>query len=164
MAARPLKIPILIFTLLVLLAPVTAFAVAENDELAAQERISSHDLYKLMKERPDLLVFDARSKHDYDILHIARAALPLPLKFYNDSGLFKEGLLPKAPDVETFLAKSMKAHPKGARIVTYCNRDCKAAAKLLRMLKRLGYMDVQAMEEGVQAWQELGYPVVTSVS
>ncbi len=163
MAARPLKTLILIFAFLTLFAPAQVFAVAENDELTAAERISSYDLYKLMREEPGLLVFDARNKRDYDTLHIEGAVLPLPIKFYNDSELFKEGLLPKAPDVETSLAEFMKMHPKDAHIVTYCNRDCKAAAKLLRMLNRLGYKNVQAMEEGVQAWKEMGYPSVSGV-
>ncbi len=162
MAARPLKALVLILAFLAPMAPVTVFAVADNDELAAEERISSQDLYRLMQMMPDTLVFDARSKHDYELLHIKGAALPLPLKFYNDSELFKEGLLPKSPDVEPYLAQSMKTTPKDALIVTYCNRDCKAAAKLLRMLKRLGFTNVRAMEEGVQVWRELGYPVVSA--
>jgi rhodanese-related sulfurtransferase len=160
MAERPLKTLALILALAASFAATPAFAVADNDELTAQERISSNDLYKLMRDVPGVVVFDARGKRDYDALHIEGATLPLPLQYYNDAELFKEGVLPKAPDMESSLAESMKAYPKGTRIVTYCNRDCPAAARLLRILNRFGFTNVQAMEEGVQAWQELGYPSV----
>jgi rhodanese-related sulfurtransferase len=162
MASRPLKIAALTLLFLALFASPAVFALAENDELTAEERISANDLYKLMQEKADILVFDARNKHDYDTLHITGAVLPLPLSFYNDTELFKVGIIPKAPEAEPSLEEAMKMLPRDRRIITYCNRDCKAAAKLLRTLNRLGFKNVRAMEEGIQAWEEKGYPVALS--
>ena len=53
----------------------------------------------------------------------------------------------------------MKSYPANQPVVTYCNSNCHASATLALRLKQLGFTNVRSMEEGIQAWQQKGYPV-----
>ena len=128
-------------------------------ELRKDEIISPEALRELQLSHADFVLFDARSKNDYEREHIVGAVLPLSLKYYNDLALFVAKILPDRPDPQPDLAVSTQKYPKDKPIVTYCNRDCKAGTALLIQLKKVGFTNVRVMEKGLQAWEEMGYPV-----
>ncbi|GEM_PF-3117916 len=131
-------------------------------ELTPDEIITADDLRKEMLANPKLELYDARGKADYDKLHIEGAKLPLPAWFYSDLALAKEKVLQTPPNPDRALEQSMAGKPKDTPLVAYCNRDCKASAALLVKLKNQGFTNVRAMEEGLQAWEEKGYPTASS--
>jgi len=128
-------------------------------KLADAESVGADELWALRQSHADLVLFDARSKREYDTAHIAGAELPLPLTYYNDLALYNARVLPDKPNISDTLAVATKTLAKDRAIVTYCNRNCTASANLLRELKKLGFTNVRSMEEGLQAWKEKGYPV-----
>ena len=145
-------------------APVDAVARASWRPLTVDEIISPEELRGLQLTGKESVIFDARDKESYDKRHIEGAFLPLGSDFYEQSKLFKLKLIDTAPDMESELEKSTQHYPKNIPVVTYCNRGCKASAALLLKLKKLGFTDVRAMEDGIQAWEEKGYPVVGDLS
>jgi rhodanese-related sulfurtransferase len=149
------------------LTALTAFGVflAASSFAAAPEPgwISPKDLHALVVSKTPVEIFDARGKREFDEAHIAGAKLPLPLKYYNDLALFNAGVLPDHPDTRAFLRESLASLPKETKIVTYCNRGCKASSALREELELMGFKDVHAMEDGFEAWGESGYPVARSV-
>lgn len=162
MAALRIAVLALLVSVAAASTPCFAGGVEDPSGLSKDEVISADALRRLQEEKANFVLFDARYKPEYDKTHIAGAVLPLPLKFYNDQELFKQRIIPTPPNVEPALAEAMKAYPKDQRIVTYCNRNCTASVRLLREIKKLGYTHVQTMEEGLQAWQEKGYPTVVA--
>ena len=72
-------------------------------------------------------------------------------------------MISKPFDVNGLLSDKMKDTPKESLIVTYCNSHCKASANLLRQFQKLGFTRVRSMEEGYQAWEKAGHPVVIGV-
>lgn len=127
--------------------------------LFVDEVISMKDLLARQKRGGKLVIFDARSKHSYDSAHIAGAVLPLRAEFYNEEEKFRKGLIKNLPDREKELVESVKGLDRKTPIVTYCSDDCHAGAVLLLQLKRLGFTDVLALEEGFQTWEKAGHPV-----
>jgi rhodanese-related sulfurtransferase len=122
------------------------------------ETITADELRDWQRAKVETILFDARTKTEFEAERIPGAKLPLSLKYYNDLTLFRAGILPKQPDLDAELAKEMKPYPKDARIVTFCNRNCKASLQLRHMLKKLGFERVYALEDGVDAWKDAGYP------
>jgi rhodanese-related sulfurtransferase len=127
--------------------------------LSPHEVISAETLKKELVDRKNLLLLDARNKAAYDTLHIEGAKLPRPAGYYRQEELFKNGVVPEAPDPDKAVRQWASAIPKNQPIVTYCNTDCHASATLVIRLKQLGFTDVRSMEEGMQAWEKKGYPV-----
>lgn len=127
--------------------------------LFVEELIQADTLKSLMDKKTKLVILDARSKKSYDEAHIQGALLPLTKDYYEKEELFRVGILPAAPDRDKDLAEAMKQYPKNSKIVTYCNDDCQASSVLLLQIKRLGFSDVHALDEGFQTWESKGYPV-----
>lgn len=130
--------------------------------LLPEEAITPEELKGLLDTSADLIIFDARARRSYNAGHIRGAVLPLGDEFYRQHELFEQKIISTAPDRVRALADAVKEVPKDKPIVTYCNKDCSASVSLLLELKRLGFTQVQAMEEGFQAWEEKGYPTASN--
>ncbi len=127
------------------------------------EAISPDEVRHLQLEKADFTLWDARDKGSFDASHIQGASLPLGDAFYKASELYAKGLSPEAPDASLALKDRTAALDKSKQIVTYCNRNCKASEILAMQLKKLGFTHVRWMEEGLQAWEEKGYPVTIEI-
>ena len=121
--------------------------------------VSPEAVRDMQKSGQNFLFFDARLKRDYDSRHITGAALPLPLKYYNDLELFTAKILPEHPDKDAAMREAMTNVPQSAKIVAYCNRDCQASKIMAMDLRRMGFADSTAMKDGIQGWEERGFPV-----
>ena len=131
-----------------------------SGDLDSREIISIEELQELMNKKANILLFDARGKAAYDQGHIEGATLPMPLAYYQEKQLLAAGVIGKPFDVDGSLSDKMKDTPKESLIVAYCNSNCSASVNLLRRLQRLGFTSVRSMEEGYQAWEKAGHPVV----
>lgn len=108
-----------------------------------------------------LVLLDARSRQSYESEHIKGAILPLAPEYYEKQALFQANVIAEPPNVDQYLKQSMERIPKNKKIVTYCNKGCQASHVLMIKLRALGYKDVQFMQDGIDAWKEKGYPVVS---
>lgn len=138
-------------------------AIAPVRELVPEEKITPEELRALQLKRAGILLFDARDDRAYDAEHIEGAVLPLPKEYYRQRELFMARVVSESPNLGFALTESMKNYPRDKVIVTYCNHDCKASAFLLLQLQALGFKNVRAMEAGIGAWKEKGYPVTAGV-
>ncbi|HTL69669.1 MAG TPA: rhodanese-like domain-containing protein [Candidatus Eisenbacteria bacterium] len=150
-------------------APASAPAATKADETAPvwrdlkpEEIISADELRKLQLEKKSFLLYDARSKSDYDTAHIEGATLPMPHKYYTELSLYSANIISQKPDTAAYLRDAMRDTPKTTPIVVYCNSHCQASTAVLLKLKSLGFTDVRAMKEGIQAWEQKEYPVARS--
>ncbi len=122
--------------------------------------ISADELRELQEKKTYLVLLDARSEKSYEEGHIQGAILPLTPGYYEQAVLYKKGRLKQAPNGETALRDNLKKYSTDTLIVTYCSSGgCQASAVLALQIKRLGFKDVRAMEDGIQIWAEKGYPV-----
>lgn len=121
--------------------------------------ITAKELRDTQLKEAELVLWDARDKRSYDAAHITGAQLPLDPEFYRATELFAKGLRPEAPDSGAALKQAVKGMNKEKLVVTYCNRNCKASQILGMQLESLGFKNVRWMEEGLQSWEEKGYPV-----
>lgn len=127
------------------------------------EAISIEEVRRLQVDKADFILWDARDKRSFDASHIQGASLPLSDAFYRTSELYAKGLSPEALDAPLALKERTASLDKSKPIVVYCNRNCKASEALAMQLKKLGFTRAQWMEEGLQAWEEKGYPVTVEV-
>ncbi|OIO38946.1 MAG: hypothetical protein AUJ72_01680 [Candidatus Omnitrophica bacterium CG1_02_46_14] len=128
--------------------------------LLPEELISADQLKQKRLEKGPFIILDARSKKNYEEAHIEGAFLSMTPEYYHQEELFRQGIVKDAPAADTALEKNMELHSKKTAIITYCNSDCQASAVLVYKLKRIGFTDVRAMEDGFQSWEKKGYPVV----
>ena len=135
---------------------------AEDNVPAADagESISAEGLRELQLKHAELLLLDARNLKSYDTSHIEGAVLPWPAEFFTAQDMYATRLIGSPPDADAAMAREMQKYPKSAKIITYCNKGCGAGAVLMNKLKQLGFTDVRVMKDGIQAWEEKGYPVV----
>ncbi len=143
-----------------------SFANAVSSEkklgLFPEQLISVDQLRQAQLKDKRLVVLDARDKKSYEDQHIQEAVLPRSNDYYEKQRLFEQHVTKKLPDANAALKENMKKYSKDTPIVTYCNSGgCQAGAVLAMQLKRLGFSDVRALQEGIQVWQEKGYPVKT---
>ena len=150
-----------LFILLFIFQP--AMLQADQSGLLPEEIISADALKEKLDRSESFVLFDARNKESFDSVHIQGAILPRTDEYYQREQLFKNGIVPKAPDQNEALSAVMQKYPRDAPIVTYCNSNCHASATLLFQLKSLGFTNLKSMEEGIQAWEKKEYPVVRSV-
>ena len=122
--------------------------------LAEDEVISMDALRQKQLDHDRFLLIDARSKKSYDEGHLEGAILPLTADYYKQEELFRLGIIPESPEKEKALAEAMRVYPKDMPIITYCNDHCQASAVLVYKLKKLGFRDARAMEEGYQSWEK----------
>lgn len=132
-------------------------------ELRPEERITADELRKKQLAGEAMLIYDARTREVYEESHLSGALLPLGDAYYRELELYRRRIIPSRPDSTSALEENMSAMDRKTPIVTYCNTDCKASTVLLLELKKLGFTDVRAMEEGIQAWEKKGYPIALSV-
>lgn len=125
--------------------------------------ISIDEVRRLQLEKTDFVLWDARDKRSFDTSHIQGAELPLGEAFYKASELYARGISPEAPDAPSALKERTSRLDKSKLLITYCNRNCKASEVLAMQLQRLGFTQVRWMSEGLQAWEEKGYPVTIEV-
>lgn len=151
---------IALFWVIFVLSVVFCGAVPAED---LSEAVSLDDVRRLQLEKADFILWDARDKRSFDTSHIQGAELPLGEAFYKTSELFAKGLLPEAPDAPLALKERTARLDKSKLIVTYCNRNCKSGEVLAMQLKKLGFAQARWMEEGLQAWEEKGYPVTIEI-
>lgn len=147
-------------------APVWAVEITTSPstirQLTSDEKITADELNNKLKAKEKIIVFDVRGKKSYDAAHISGAKLPLGPEFYNQMELYKMGMIPAQPDHIAALKTSLDGIPKDQPLITYCSRNCKASTYALFDIKKLGFTNVRAMEEGIEVWQEKGYPVEAS--
>ncbi len=122
--------------------------------------ISADELRRMQLKKKNFILLDARGEKNYEEAHIQGALLPLSPEYYRRENLFKKGIANHPPDAEAALRENMKQYSKDMPIVTYCSSGgCQASAVLALQIKRLGFNDVRAMEDGIQTWDKKGYPV-----
>lgn len=117
----------------------------------------------MQSRKADLILLDARSSKSYEAEHIEGARLPLEPDYYQMQALFQANVTPSPPNVDDFLKRSMEPTPRGTKIITYCHKGCQASEVLMVKLRELGFTDVKFMRDGLDAWKEKGYPVVSKV-
>jgi len=128
--------------------------------LLPDEIISADQVRSLQAKKEKLTIFDSRSGDAYQFAHIEGAVLPISGEYYRQRKLFVQQFIPVSPDPDEYLIRALSQYPKDALFVTYCEAGCKASATLLLKIKAMGFANVRSMEEGFNAWQKKGYPVV----
>ena len=146
------------FVLFFLVKPAGLYA-AQNDLLPG-EIISADQLKKMLDQRENFILIDARDKKSFETAHIQGALLARPADYYQQEELFNNGIVPQAPDQDKALETEMQKYSHDTPIITYCNSNCHLSAALLLRLKDLGFTHLKSMEEGIQVWERKGYPVV----
>lgn len=131
--------------------------------LRPQEKIGADELERLQREGRPLLLLDARDDRVYRESRIPGAVLPLAAQYYEDVRLAKLGFETSRPDLTAALDEAMRQTPRETPIVVYCARRCQASTAMVVVLKFLGFENVRALEDGVDAWQEKGYPMQLGV-
>ena len=121
--------------------------------------ISVDDLLSKRQNNPSLMIFDARTKAEYDHEHIAGAKLPASDDYYQQMQLFHQKIIPTMPDILPYLKNSSASLAKDTPIVTYCNRNCGLSKALMIHLQSLGFTNVLYLAGGVDTWREKRYPL-----
>ena len=112
-----------------------------------------------LRDDPAVIVFDARAKSEFDHEHIAGARLPHEEEYYRNLELHRQQIVREAPDSNASLERATRDIPRGAPIVTYCNRHCGISKALKAQLENLGFTNVRWLDGGIDVWREKGYPV-----
>jgi rhodanese-related sulfurtransferase len=101
-------------------------------------RITTQELKEKLDANEDVIVVDARSRTEYDSVHIP-GALSIPLAEIEE----RHGELPQEGE-----------------IVLYCTWPAEqTSARAALKLYELGFTEVRALWGGLHAWQVAGYPV-----
>lgn len=100
------------------------------------------EMLKILKERDEIVLIDARVEKEFRISHIP-GAVSLPIA-----------------EFEKYYLNRSKKFPADRMIVTYCSdRYCIDALQLARMLVRHGHENVFVYLEGMEEWTKLNLPV-----
>lgn len=103
---------------------------------------------ELAKNLYDLnaLFIDARSKAEYDSVHI-KGAINIP---------YEEFIIKPLPEKRSI----MKKYNRDGLIVVYCKGDkCEVSIDLAYDFARLGFTSVSIYRGGIKEWKEKGHPV-----
>ena len=112
------------------------------------ENISSV-LAKQLYDRKALFI-DARTKAEYDTLHIKDAINISYMDFYPKSAVER--------------ADIMKKFGKSGIIVVYCNGGtCEVSIDLAYEIAKLGYNNVSIYKGGITEWKTLGHPIESNM-
>jgi rhodanese-related sulfurtransferase len=99
------------------------------------------ELVGLMRSNRHYVLVDARSRSDYDNMHIP-GALSIPVEEIRD---YADKL------------------DKEEEIVTYCGSyQCPASTMAAKELMKLGFRNVRDYKGGIKEWEETGYPAERS--
>jgi mono/diheme cytochrome c family protein/rhodanese-related sulfurtransferase len=113
---------------------------APDFTLKEDRYISIVDVKRALDEKRRLIIADARPPSDYASLHIT-GAISTP---YYDS-------------------KSLDDVPNdGTWVLAYCACPHHVSGQVVDELRKRGYKHTAVIDEGVFAWQQKGYPVVTA--
>ena len=104
------------------------------------KRIEGDELKKLIDERRQLVIIDARGHEAYDKEHIPEA-LSIP---------------------SDHLGRDIsKSYGKDTTFVTYCtDLECTAISVAANKLEKYGYTNVLEYKAGIEDWKTRGYPTV----
>jgi periplasmic divalent cation tolerance protein len=125
----------------------------------ATESVTVDELREIQEMDPKALVFDARSREEFNKQHIAGSLLPMPDDHYTQEALFRQKIVRTSPDEVADLSRGTASLAKNATIVTYCNRNCGLSKGLMKQLKTLGFTNVRYLAGGIDSWREKGYPL-----
>jgi rhodanese-related sulfurtransferase len=128
----------LVFLSMLFVAAVFAKADAADSGLRT---VSTDELKRMIEEKKDFLLVDARTAEEYEEAHIAQA-ISIPEKSFEE----KAALLPK---------------DKGQLLVLYCNGvKCGKSKKAAKKAETMGYRNILVYAEGFPVWEEKGYKIV----
>jgi rhodanese-related sulfurtransferase len=85
--------------------------------------------------------------------------LPLPDEVYTQEELFRQKIIPVAPDRSVSLIQATASLSRATVIVTYCNSHCALSKNLMLRLKTIGFTNVRYLAGGIDSWREKGYPL-----
>lgn len=109
----------------------------------------SGSLAKQLFDRKALFI-DARTKPEYDTVHVAGAVNIPYVEFYRKS-------LPEKTEI-------MKKYGKSGIIIVYCNGGkCEVSIDLAYEIAKLGYNNVSIFKGGIREWEDSGYPVERNI-
>ncbi len=109
----------------------------------------SGNLAKQLFDRKALFI-DARTKPEFDTVHVKGAVNISYMDFYQKS-------VPEKTEI-------MKKFGKSGIIVVYCNGGtCEVSIDLAYEIAKLGYNNVSIYKGGIKEWENSGYPVERSV-
>ena len=137
-------------------APVLA---SKAPEPAEPGTVQQEELRAELTEGKSLLLFDARTKDEYDRERMPHARLPRDGDYYREAELFKQKITREAPDSKRALERATKDLPRDAAIVTYCHAHCGLSKNLKLDLEGLGFTNVRWLDGGIDVWREKGYPL-----
>lgn len=137
-----------------------------QNQIAAPARdegsVTAEELVNIQREDPSVLIFDARSPEQFRKEHILGALLPMSEEHYRQESLFRQKVIPTAPNADLGLRQGTASFRKNTAIVTYCNRKCALSKNLAKQLNALGFTNVRYLADGIDGWREKGYPVEAS--
>jgi len=103
-------------------------------------QIRADDLKKMMDEKADFVLIDARGHDAYDREHIT-GAVSIPSDHLGE--------------------RILKDYDKDTTFVTYCtDLDCEASTVAATKLERYGYTKVLEYKPGIDDWKTHRYPTV----
>jgi len=121
--------------------------------------IQQEELRTALGEGKSLLIYDARTKDEYDRERLPNAKLPRDDAYYKDAELFKQNIVRQAPNSKQALERATKDIPRDTGIVTYCHARCALSKTLKLDLENLGFTNVRWLYGGIDVWREKGYPL-----
>lgn len=137
-----------------------------QDQIASPPKeegfVTAEELLDLQKQDPSVLVFDARSLEQFRKEHIPGASLPMSKEHYRLEEMFRQKVVPTAPNRTVGLSQGVASFQKNTAIVTYCNRNCGLSKSLAKELTKMGFTNVRYLAGGIDSWREKGYPVEAS--
>jgi cytochrome c oxidase cbb3-type subunit 3/ubiquinol-cytochrome c reductase cytochrome c subunit len=113
---------------------------APDFKLKEDRYVGIDDVKRAMDEKRRMIITDARPPSDYDSLHIAGA---ISTPYYEKTSLDD---LPN----------------DGTWILAYCACPHHVSGEVVDELRKRGYKHTAVIDEGVFAWQQKKYPVVTA--
>jgi rhodanese-related sulfurtransferase len=125
--------------------PVQFFAGKKNKQGFIEPENIGGLLAKQLYDRKALFI-DARTKLEYDTMHVL-GAINIPYaEFYSKSFSEKNEV--------------MKKYGKNGIIIVYCNGGkCEVSIDLAYEIAKIGYNNVSIYKGGIKEWEESGYPV-----
>ncbi len=126
---------------------------------ATREVISVDELHALLDKGTPVVVFDARTKNEFEAERLAGSKLPRSDAYYEDLDLFQRNITRTAPSSRQALEKAMEGMDREAALVTYCRSHCGLSKNLMLDLQALGFKNVRWLDGGIDVWREKGYPL-----
>jgi rhodanese-related sulfurtransferase len=104
--------------------------------------ISRDELKKMMDDKVDLVLIDARTHEGFDKGHLPGAV--------------------KVP-ADRLAERAVRKFGKNRTIVTYCSGlSCESSTIAARKLEKLGFTTVLDFKGGLEDWKRAGYPLEKS--